>query len=265
MKHFLFVSDLDHTLVGEGDEALKGLYELNQELERHRQEYGTKIVYATGRSLTLYKQLALEKSLLEPDALITSVGTEVYLDQYYDAPDSQWSTKLSDGWNRELIADFIDANFPNELIPQQESEQRPFKVSYLIKEEAAKEILDELKFLLEKQNLKFKITHSSSASTKQNSLDVDILPLNADKGLAVKYIQQRWGFSAEKTVVCGDSGNDISLFSVGEERGILVGNARPELLAWYDNNKTEYRYYARGRAANGIIEGLRHFQFISVN
>ncbi|MDZ8081364.1 MAG: sucrose-phosphate phosphatase [Nostoc sp. DedQUE01] len=250
MKPFLFVTDLDHTLVGE-DKALK---ELNHELERHRQEYGTKIVYATGRSLALYKQLTSEKSLLEPDALITSVGTEVYLDSDRQTPDSEWSTKLSVGWNRELIVD-IAANFANELTLQQESEQRPFKISYLIEEGAAKEILPQLKLLLENQNLKFNIIYSGSQ-------DLDILPLYADKGLAVKYIREKFGFFADRTVVCGDSGNDIALFSVGEERGIIVGNARSELLEWYNNNQTEYRYLANAFYANGIIEGLQYFKFI---
>jgi hydroxymethylpyrimidine pyrophosphatase-like HAD family hydrolase len=69
---FLFVTDLDNTLVGD-DEALK---ELNQQLAQHRQEYGTKIVYATGRSRSIYHDLKAEKQLLDPDALIAAVGTE---------------------------------------------------------------------------------------------------------------------------------------------------------------------------------------------
>ncbi|MBX9255445.1 sucrose-phosphate phosphatase [Desmonostoc muscorum CCALA 125] len=250
MKPFLFVTDLDHTLVGD-DKALK---ELNHDLERHRQEHGTKIVYATGRSITLYQQLTSEKSLLEPDALISSVGTEVYLDKDSQTPDLEWSTKLSVGWNRELIVD-IAANFDNELTLQQESEQRPFKVSYIIEEAAAKEVLPQLKLLLESQNLKFNIIYSGSQ-------DLDILPLYADKGLAVKYIQEKLGFFPERTVVCGDSGNDIALFSVGQERGIIVGNARSELIEWHRNNQTEYRYLAKAFYANGIMEGLHYFKFI---
>ncbi|MBF2058721.1 HAD family hydrolase, partial [Fischerella thermalis] len=76
MAGFLFVTDLDHTLVGD-DQAL---LLLNERLQRHREEYGTKIVYATGRSPVLYRELQEEKNLLKPDALILSVGTEIYLD-----------------------------------------------------------------------------------------------------------------------------------------------------------------------------------------
>lgn len=57
MTPFLFVTDLDNTLVGD-DQALA---ELNRQLSQHRSEYGTKIVYATGRSPILYQQLRSEK------------------------------------------------------------------------------------------------------------------------------------------------------------------------------------------------------------
>lgn len=249
MRSFLFVSDLDYTLIG-NDEALK---RLNEELEHHRQVNGTKIVYATGRSLTLYRDLAAEKFLLEPDALIASVGTEIYFNSNYETPDLEWSTQLLTGWNRNLVVQ-IAAKFP-ELIPQQASEQRPFKVSYLLKEEAAKEVLPELRYLLEKENINFNLIFSGSK-------DLDILPLSADKGLAVKYLQDKWKINPTQTVVCGDSGNDIALFNVGEERGIIVGNARSELIQWYRENKTSYRYLARSFYADGVLEGLHYFNFI---
>ena len=95
---FLFVTDLDNTLVG-NDNALK---DLNQQLSRHRQEHGTKIVYATGRSRQIYHDLKQKKQLLDPDALIASVGTEIYDDDGQDTPDPGWSEKLSQGWDREL-------------------------------------------------------------------------------------------------------------------------------------------------------------------
>ena len=73
MNPFLFVTDLDNTLVG--DDA--ALVELNKTLASHRQQYNSKIVYATGRPLYLYRLLAEAKSLIPPDALITAVGTEM--------------------------------------------------------------------------------------------------------------------------------------------------------------------------------------------
>ncbi|HEY9635752.1 MAG TPA: sucrose-phosphate phosphatase [Coleofasciculaceae cyanobacterium] len=246
---FLFVTDLDNTLVGD-DNALK---ELNQQLSQHRQEYGTKIVYATGRSRSIYQQLKAEKQLLDPDALIAAVGTEIYDDDAQDTPDPAWSEKLSQGWDRDLTV-ATAAHFAD-LVAQPDSEQRPFKISYYLTEEAAVEVLPRLESQLVERGLDVKLIYSGGK-------DLDILPRNADKGLAVQFLQQKWGIDNTQTVVCGDSGNDVALFSVGEARGIIVGNARPELRQWYDTNPADYRYLAQAYCAGGILEGLYHLGFL---
>lgn len=246
---FLFVTDLDHTLVGD-DNALKVL---NHKLSQHRQEYGTKIVYATGRSRSSYQQLKVEKQLLDPDALIASVGTEIYEDDGKDSPDAAWSQKLSEGWDRELAV--ATAAHYADLTPQEDSEQRPFKVSYFLTEEAAVEVLPRLEVQLSERGLDVKLIYSGGK-------DLDILPSNGDKGLAVEFLRQKWGVDSTRTVVCGDSGNDVALFSVGKSRGIIVGNARPELRQWYYANPADYRYLAQASCAGGILEGLHQFGFI---
>jgi sucrose-6F-phosphate phosphohydrolase len=245
---FLFVTDLDNTLVG-NDEAL---VELNDRLKQHRQEYGSKIVYATGRSPLLYRELQVEKNLLQPDALVLSVGTEIYLDGS-DTPDAGWSEILSPGWDRELILS-ITEKYP-ELTLQPESEQRPFKVSFFLEEAVAPGVLSQLELELQKSNLKKKLIYSSG-------IDLDIVPLTSDKGQAMQFLRQQWKFAAEQTVVCGDSGNDIALFAVGDERGIIVGNARPELLQWHNEHPADYRYLAQDFCAGGILEGLKYFGFL---
>lgn len=250
MTAFLFVTDLDHTLVGD-DDAMK---ELNQKLSQHRQEYGTKIVYSTGRSPDLYRELTTEKSLLPPDALITSVGTEICFNPEEGIFDRDWIEVLSDGWNREQVV-ATAAHF-SDLVPQPDTEQRPFKVSYFLTEQAATEVIPRLESALKERDLNIKLVYSGGH-------DLDILPPKADKGLAVQFLRQKWGIDDTKTVVCGDSGNDIALFSVGESRGIIVGNARPELRQWYDSNPAEHRYMAKAYCAAGIIEGLYHFGFLS--
>jgi sucrose-6F-phosphate phosphohydrolase len=143
----------------------------------------------------------------------------------------------------------------SDLVPQEESEQRPFKVSYYLAEPAAVEVLPRLESQLSERGLNVKLIYSGGK-------DLDILPRNSDKGLAVQFLQQKWGIDSTRTVVCGDSGNDIALFSVGSLRGIIVGNARPELRQWYDNNPADYRYLAQAQCAGGILEGLHHFGFL---
>ncbi|MBW4614749.1 MAG: sucrose-phosphate phosphatase [Desmonostoc vinosum HA7617-LM4] len=248
MKPFLFVTDLDHTLVGD-DQAL---IELNQHLSEHRQEYGTKIVYATGRSPVLYQELQVEKNLIQPDALVLSVGTEIYFDGT-DVPDADWSEILSPGWSRDSVLS-ITSKY-SELILQPDSEQRSFKVSFFLQQAAAEDILPQLEAELLKYKLNIKLIYSSG-------IDLDIVPLSSDKGQAMQFLRQKWKFAAQQTVVCGDSGNDIALFAVGNERGIIVGNARKELLEWHDEYPADHRYLAKDFCAGGIIEGLKYFGFL---
>lgn len=246
MTKLLLVTDLDHTLVGD-DFALE---ELNHWVKTVRPA-GMKLVYCTGRSLTLYRELQAEASLIDPDVLICAVGTEIYA-AGSSTPDPQWSEKLSPGWDREAIV-ATTAHFAD-LVLQPETEQTPFKVSFFLTEAAATEVLPLLEMQLQEQNLATQLIYSSGR-------DLDILPVRADKGAAMTFIRQQLGFEPAQTLVCGDSGNDIALFAAGEERGVIVGNARSELLLWHRNHPSQHRYLAQGHCTAGILEGLKYFGF----
>ena len=248
MKPFLFVTDIDNTLLGD-DLALEIL---NRKLAKHRQQYGTKIVYTTERSLFSYEILAREKSLLTPDALLTSLGTEIYFDLETKKPDTQWSEILAEAWNRNKIVEI--ANRFDALQGQPESEQNPFKISYYLDRSAAETTISQLNKALKAAGFQLKFIYSSGQ-------DLDLLPQNGDKGFAVKFLRDKWRIPVESTVTCGDCSNDISLFQ-GLEKGIIVGNAKIELLRWYHKNKRESLYLARADCANGVLEGLKYFGFL---
>jgi sucrose-6-phosphatase len=248
MSPFLFVTDLDNTLVGDD----RALVELNQTLANHRRQYNSKIVYATGRSLYLYRLLAEAKALIPPDALITAVGTEMYFDQDQEQYDPEWANILSQGWNREAIVAI--ANQFEQLQSQPNSEQNPYKISYYLAEAVAEETIEQLKSALNSRGYGIKLIYSAGQ-------DLDLLPKNGDKGLAVKFLRRKWDIAPEQTIVCGDSGNDISMFQ-GEEKGLIVSNAKPELIQWYETNGGKNQYLAKSACAGGILEGLKHFGLI---
>jgi sucrose-6-phosphatase len=240
---WLLVTDLDNTLVG--DEA--ALVQLNQWLIDARAQQDVLLVYSTGRSLESYRQLCREASLLSPDVLVTSVGTEIYSSSF-DNPDPQWSLKLQQNWDLSFIQD-IASRF-DALVPQPKPEQRPFKASYFLEPAIAPQAMAELSDALQSQGLSTQLVYSGGK-------DLDILPQSANKGKALEFVQTQFEMGVEQTIACGDSGNDIALF--GENRGIIVGNAHAELLDWHYQNPAPLRYKAQAHYANGILEGLRYF------
>jgi sucrose-6-phosphatase len=240
---FLLITDLDDTLVGNDRATIK----LNQKLLTVRENLY--LIYATGRSSDFAKQLKVEKQLLEPDYWVTGVGTEIFNEE---KKDPVWADKLSQQWNRDAIVS-VTRSFPD-LIPQSLQEQNPFKISFCLNRPQNSSILKELQTELDRSNLIYKIIFSSNR-------DVDILPHNADKGLAISYLRERLQIPAELTLVCGDSGNDISLFQQGT-LGVIVSNARSELIDWYSSNKQPNLYLASSPYAEGILEGLRYFKLL---
>ena len=84
--------------------------------------------------------------------------------------------------------------------------------------------------------------------------DLDVLPAGIDKGAATARLAQHWQVPPQRVIVCGDTGNDRSMFEQGF-RGIVVGNALPELQS-LDSPDI---YHATGSCAAGVAEGLRHW------
>lgn len=89
-----------------------------------------------------------------------------------------------------------------------------------------------------------------------------MLPMQAGKGTATSFVLQQLGFAPEDVCVAGDSGNDAAMFEVAGIKGILVGNAKPELVAHCEAHPCSDHYHAEGQHAAGILEGLAHHCFL---
>lgn len=260
---FLLVTDLDHTLVGDDRATIT----LNQRLAALRHSFY--FVYATGRSLSSFTQLEQEFAaatgthLLEPDYLVTGVGTEIY---HQGKLDPDWAARLDQNWQRQAIAQFLES-FPM-LIPQPEAEQNPWKISYYLQPpdnslgKVAENFLNNSQVI---NNLRFQLTNAGLAAQLvfSSNEDVDILPCHGDKGQAVAYLMEKLKFLPSSTLVCGDSGNDISMFQQ-QTLGVIVGNAQPELLDWHKTQPQTDRYLARSTYAHAIWEALSHFQLLTL-
>jgi hypothetical protein len=237
---FLLVTDLDNTLVGD-DEATQVL---NQFLQSKRSQIC--LVYATGRSHASTSELIAQKQLLAPDYLIAGVGSEIYQD---GALDLDLAEDLSQGWDKMALASL--AQQFSQLKSQSPKEQNPWKISYSLEPAENSSTVQALQQKLTESGLPAQIIFSSNR-------DVDILPQTSNKGNALTYLQKRLQIPSEATLVCGDSGNDISMFEQ-DVRGVIVANALSELLEWHRECGTENHYLAGSACAWGIMEGMAYF------
>jgi sucrose-6F-phosphate phosphohydrolase len=238
---FLLVTDLDNTLVGD-DEATQVL---NQFLQSKRSQIC--LVYATGRSHASTSQLIAQKQLLAPDYLIAGVGSEIYHDGALDLDSAEYLSQARDKRARSSLAQqFSQVKSPSP------KEQNPWKISYSLEPAAQNSsTVQALQHKLTESGLPAQIIFSSNS-------DREILPQTSNKGNAITYLQKRLQIPSEATLVCGDSGNDISMFEQ-DVRGVIVANALSELLEWHRECGTENHYLAGSACAWGIMEGMGYF------
>jgi len=236
----MLCTDLDGTFIGDDD----SMYELLKVIE----DKDILLVFSTGRHLQSVMQFVHDKEIQIADACTCMVGTEVYFARKVELIlDNNWSRIISHGWEREKIARLL-ADI-KDLVWQDEEWQTEFKASYFLRENQT-EVLQEINWRMQEAELKAHIIYSSDQF-------LDFLPPLSGKSEAVRYVADNLRVRKRNVIVCGDTGNDLDMFKAGF-KGIIVGNAHAELKSFEGDNA----YHAVAPYAAGIIEGLRHFNFI---
>ncbi|MDO9469975.1 MAG: HAD-IIB family hydrolase [Nitrosomonas sp.] len=234
------VSDIDNTLLGNK----KGLKQLISWLEKH----AGSVVFgvATGRSLESAVKILKNSRVPIPNVLITSVGSEINYGPRLQ-PDIGWANRIAHLWRRDALEQVL-SGLPG-LILQTAENQRKFKLSYNVISKKMPSLQD-LYRLLREHRLHARLIYSHEEF-------LDVLPIRASKGHAIRYLAYKWGLPLENFLVVGDSGNDKEML-LGDTLGIVVGNYSPELEPLRD---LEQIYFAQGHQADGILEGLVHYNW----
>lgn len=237
----LIITDLDNTLTGD-DEAL------HEFLELLKQNDHVGFGIATGRTLASAQQLIAELNLPRPDVLITGAGTQLHYGETL-TPDLSWQKQIGDAWQPDQVRELLE-QLPG-VFPQPPENQSEYKVSFEIDLTQSPSI-SALKRQLREAGLRAKVVLS-------HSMYLDVLPVRGGSDLSLRHVLWKWGFSPEHVLVAGDSGNDAGML-LGRTLGVVVGNYSSEL----ERLKRRPRiYFAQGRNARGILEGIDYYQFLS--
>ena len=237
----LIICDIDNTLLGDA----AGLNNFLKLLKKSYTNIGFAI--ATGRQIESAIKILKKSKVQMPDIFITAVGSEINYGKAL-VEDRTWRHHLNYFWNPDQIHTALSEIDGLKL--QEKSEQRQYKISYYLDQKNTPTRSQIVRHLRNKM-IRVKVIYS------QNKY-LDILPIRASKGLAVRYLAIKWGLPPERILVAGDSGNDEEMLS-GDVLGVVVGNYSPELRRLRGKPRI---YFAQNAYANGIIEGIDHYQFL---
>jgi sucrose-phosphate synthase len=238
----LLICDIDGTLIGDRPASRK----FARWLKTHRNQVAFGI--ATGRTPESALGVLSRWAIPTPDVLITSVGSEIHYGRGRPVEDIEWRRWIDHDWDRNALLEALE--FVPGVRIQPKQHQRPFKLSYFVDEDAWPGVSE----------IRRRVRDSAARATVIYSHGefLDLLPAKASKGFAVKYLVDRWGFTSDRVLVAGDSGDD-SLMLKTADRGIVVGNHSPELGRLRGRDGL---YFSDGEHALGILEGIAHFGFL---
>lgn len=288
---FTLVTDLDGTLIGNKSQLSK----FNEIWLSKYAPNNCLLIYATGRSYIQYTKGIYNEDLelMKPDLLICKDGITIYwlnnkltklipnnkllltkekTENMYDyvSKDKSWNDLMNENWNQKFIENIQQRYL--ELYKDKIHEKpfwlagiEPYRVSVSVNNEndakhAIKWFETEIKLYKEKE---IKLHSYYSELKDYNCWFACFMPIKAGKGNALKYCIDLLGIKDQKSViVCGDSGNDISMMDGLNYSAVIMGNSAIELKRFYDkhkNNKSDDILMTKGQKTDGVLEGLHHF------
>jgi sucrose-6F-phosphate phosphohydrolase len=236
----LLVSDLDGTLLGDAGAADRFMAWFAAHRDRWR------LAFATGRSLDSVMGLVRAGEMVAPDAIISNVGTEIH-----DADGRPWVDwpPPHRGWDVQRVGHVL-ARIEG-IEPQAPAAQTSIKASYHALD-LSEATLADIRARLGEAGIPATLVYSSAR-------DLDVLPAWGGKARATRFLADALGFEGAQVVVSGDSGNDLDMLTAGWP-AIVVANAGPELA----DLRGERIYRARSGFADGVLEGIEHWETVLV-
>jgi hydroxymethylpyrimidine pyrophosphatase-like HAD family hydrolase len=236
MPQTILATDLDGTFLGGSSDERAMLYDW---IAQRRDEIV--LIFVSGRGIDFMRGLAKELPV-QPDHMVGDVGTSVAC--------GPWHTPLPH------LEQWLDACWPADASAriEQTMQQHPGlseqpvvggrRRSYYFKDPA-----QALAAQRDVQQLGFDALIS-------DNLYFDVLPRGVQKGPTLLRTLQALNLPAQRTLVAGDTLNDLSMFDTGLA-GVAVGNREAALDAAIQQHDNVYRSPHPGAA--GVLDALQRF------
>jgi sucrose-phosphate synthase len=236
----LLVTDVDDTLTGDA----KALDELLERLD----SFGPKVGFgiATGRTLDESLALMQELGVRVPDVMITAAGSELHYGTHL-LPDRSWERQIRYRWDREAVDEVVSAMPGLAPVPEATTD---YRLRYRLdpaRAPASREIRQRVRQ-----------TGLRVTTILDHEVYLDVVPVRASPGLAIRFFCFKWNLEPERLLVAGDSGNDWDMLS-GDTLGVVVSNHTSELERLRDRRRV---YFAENAHARGILEGIDWYDFL---
>jgi sucrose-phosphate synthase len=233
-------TSIDLNLIGD-QEALPVFLQV---MQAHRKS--TIFGIATGRRLDDTLAKLRQYNIPLPDVLITGQGTQVHYAPNLTRSDV-WERHINHLWNPQAVRDILK-EMPG-LTMQPKINQSTFKISYYVDHSLAnvKEIRQTLLRNEQAVNAIFSFGQF-----------LDVVPVRASKGLALRWCAEQLGFALENTLVVGVTGADADMLR-GNTLGAVVDNHHLDELS--DLANIDDIYFSKAHHAAGILEAIGHYKF----
>jgi sucrose-phosphate synthase len=235
------LTDLDQNLLGD-PESLTEFVRVVRD-NRKCASFGI----ATGRSLESALKVMRRFGIPMPDVLITSLGTEIHYAPEYEI-DQAWMRHIDHLWTPQRVRAILD-ELPG-LQRQPKEDQGRFKVSYFIDPRVAPSV-EEITRHLHQNDQTVNVVQSFGQF-------LDVLPIRASKGFALRYFADHWDIPLEHVLAAGGSGADEDMMR-GNTLAVVVANRHHEELS--SLAEVDRIYFAKSGYARGILEAIDHYDF----
>jgi len=236
----IVVTDIDNTLTG-NPEALEAFL-------RALEDAGNRVGFAvaTGRPLPLALEALDDLGVPIPDLLISATGTEIHYGQP-PVEDPAWRKQIHYHWEPDRIMTALEGM--EGLEPLHDEPGTPYRLRFRLSGPDTPDLPGIRRAL---RSVGLRVT-----ATLDHGKDLDITPIRASPGLAIRFLAHKWSLPPDRFLVAGDSGNDADMLA-GEMLGVVVGNHTPELESLRGHPRI---HFSPKKHAWGILDGIQHYDF----